>query len=157
MRLQQPPGVRSCRDGGTWKLAGDGDRASYLKMEIMSLREVMGGSDWQMLFAELEQKMRDAQGGWLTFVTDRPGRRVGDVEQIGVAPNVLELRLSATTGESDGQRRVRLYFSEPVELPGALLALKLASKYPGEMGLREQNEHARIASRRGDEHLDKLP
>lgn len=155
MRLEQPPGVRSCRDGGTWDLAqtNTDPARGYVTVELTQLKSVMPPGEYTLLTAEIVRMMEDAQAGDLDFVTNTGGRRVGDVDQMAVAPTVLELRLQTTTGTRDGERIVRLYFTEPAELPDALVALKLASKYPGELGLEEQSAHAREAAVRGDDYV----
>lgn len=77
----------------------------------------------------------------------------GDVMQMSVAPNVLEMRL-VDRHDDDGERHhVRLYFTEPDHVPEQLLALKVAWKHPGRIGLEEQNGHAREASKRADDHF----
>lgn len=113
----------------------------------------MPEGEWHLFVAELERLMRDAQSGVLDFVEQRRGQREGDVDQMMAAPTVLELRFKTTTGTQDGARKVRLYFSEPIELPDTLLALKLATKYPGEVGLSEQTQHAHQAAARGDRYV----
>lgn len=155
MRPESPPGVRSCHRGGIWEFAADAEGAVYVKAELARIVAVMAESDRDLLVAELFERMEDAQAGDLDFVKMDQGKRFGDVDQMAVSPDVLELRFSTTTGAGDGQRKVRLYFGEPEVLPHALVALKLASKYPDEAGLAEQDQHARMASVRGDRHVDR--
>ncbi|GAB3271990.1 hypothetical protein [Kineosporia babensis] len=72
-----------------------------------------------------------------------------DVTQMAVAPTILELRMSwHPGGEDERSNLVRLYFTEPADIPDCLYAALLASKAPGPMGLEEQNGHARQADYR---------
>lgn len=95
---------------------------------------------------ELKGKMLRATRGTLRY------GRGKDVEQMNVAPEVLELRLTARPGEGGQTHLIRLYFSEPDQLPDALLALCLKWKLPGPLMTAEQNNQARIAARRLDDH-----
>ncbi|UFN44511.1 hypothetical protein [Nocardioides okcheonensis] len=91
---------------------------------------------------ELRDLMREAEQGDLTY---GPGPD-GDVEQMQVAPDVLEMRLP-----NYGGLHLRLFFSEPAALPGTLVALMLFWKRPGPVGLEDQSYSAQVASRRLDE------
>lgn len=156
MRLAQPPGIRSCREGGEWEDAhSPGDpRQPYVRYEMDQFKALMPEGEYFLLAKEIVEMMKDAKAGALNFVQREPsGRRQGDVDQMAVAPTVLELRFDTTTGAQDGSRIVRLYFTEPVELPGSLVARKLASKYPDDAGLDEQSAQAREAAIRGDQHV----
>ena len=65
--------------------------------------------------------------------------------QMSVAPDVLELKLPNWTFDG-GKMQTRLYYSEPLALPGHVVALRLLTKRPGPIGLDEQNRHAVEAS-----------
>jgi hypothetical protein len=118
-------------------------------VEIGQLENALAPADGQLIRQELLVKMRRAEDGVLNYGSGAVG---GDVELMGIAPTVLELRLASRRGE-DGTLLVRMYFTEPEERDSVLLALKLAWKRPGPLGLAEQNGHARTAARRADEHL----
>jgi hypothetical protein len=150
VKLAQPPGVRSCRDGGKWDFCRNAaNGGNYVMVEIGHLENALAPADGQLIRQELLVKMRRAQDGVLDY---GPAAVGGDVELMGIAPTVLELRLSSRRGE-DGVLHIRMYFTEPEERDSVLLALKLAWKRPGPLGLEEQNGHARNAARRADEHL----
>jgi hypothetical protein len=150
VRLAQPPGVRSCRDGGKWDFCRNAaSGGNYVMVEIGKLENALAPADGQLIRQELLVKMRRAEDGVLDYGSGAVG---GDVELMGIAPTVLELRLSSRPGEY-GALLLRLYFTEPEGHERLLLALKLAWKRPGPLGLAEQNGHARTAARRADEHL----
>jgi hypothetical protein len=150
VRLAQPPGVRSCHDGGEWALCRNAaNGGNYLMSEIAQLDGVLAPADRQLIRQELGMKWQRAKDGVLTYGAASDG---GDVELMSVAPTVLELRMISRPGEH-GALLIRLYFTEPEERDSILLALKLAWKRPGPLGLEEQNGHARVAARRADEHL----
>ena len=150
MKLAQPPGVRSCRDGGKWAFCRNAaNGGNYVMVEIGNLENALAPADGQLIRQELLVKMRRAEDGALDYGSGAVG---GDVELMGIAPTVLELRLTSRRGD-DGTLHIRLYFTEPEERDGLLLALKLAWKRPGRLGLEEQNGHAQIAERRADEEF----
>lgn len=150
VKLAQPPGVRSCRDGGKWAVCRNAaNGGNYLMGEIAQLDRALAPADGQLVRQELWMKWQRAQDGVLKFGAAAEG---GDVELMSVAPTVLELRLMSRPGEC-GALLLRLYFTEPEGHERLLLALKLAWKRPGPLGLAEQNGHARTAARRADEHL----
>lgn len=90
--------------------------------------------------AEIRSKMGRAEHGKLAFGKDR------DVNQMTVAPIILELRVRKNAGTPKGDRVVRLYFCEPAHIEGMLLAAKLGWKPP--QGKKEQNEQALEAEQR---------
>lgn len=148
MRLAHPPGVRSCRDGGTWDFCRSASTGgNYVITEFERLATALAPADRELTRQELVVKLRRAEVGGLKFGTASAG---ADVTQMEVAPTVLELRLTTRRGEG-GDLLIRLYFTEPEERDRTLLALKLGWKRPGPLGLEEQNSHARSAARRADE------
>lgn len=142
--LIQPPGCRSCRDGGTWdwvRLPGGGNPFRH---EYDSFREWLPEFDRPAFEAEVLTFMRLAAQGQLTFGKKRM------VDRLSNTRDVLEIRLNDWAGARPGKRKVRLYFTEPAERDGMLLALKFAWKAPGPMALEEQDAHAREAQARYD-------
>jgi hypothetical protein len=148
VKLVQPPGDRSCRTGGGWKACRDASTgANYWMQEFSLLERTLAPSNFELLRQELHFKMRKAEAGRLNYGHDL------NVELLACAPTVLELRLSARPGEHGRTCLIRLYFTEPDVHSEMLLALKLAWKQPGPMGLEEQNGHARNAAWRADRYL----
>lgn len=111
-------------------------------VEWEALLGAMAEADRELMRQELYGLMKRAQAGDLTY------GRSEDVDKMVCVDVVLELRLDTDTGDRDGNRHVRLYFTEPEHVDGLMLALKLGAKMPGPMGLDEQNGHAREAERR---------
>lgn len=153
-RLAQPPGVRSTRrrdgtagEGGTWVPARDsaGDGGSHYAHEIARVLRGAPSIEIAVTKAELATKLRRATQGLLTFGAD------GDVDQMSVAPRVLEIRIKSVKAVGFSLH-IRLYFTEPAHEPGCLLMLLLEGKSPGRIGLEEQNDHARAADLRIDRH-----
>lgn len=102
--------------------------------------------------AELRDKMARATRGELTY-----GRGpAADVEKIAATNDVLELRLTSRSGDPGTKVLLRLFFSEPAELPGVMCALMLYWKRPGPIDLSDQTEQAKLASRRLHEHLNRV-
>lgn len=118
--------------------------------ELGKLLNGLASADRAMTRQELLTKMQRATEGRLTF--GRGGRF--DVDLMGVTQCVLEIRMTARRGEQGDTRHIRLYFTEPAAHEGVLLTLLLAWKSPGDMGHEEQNQHARLAQRRADDHHD---
>lgn len=149
MRLATPVGARSCGSGGHWEWSRAGNGRAHVLHEFESLRRcIVSDVERNALFAELHDRMERAEQGLLQLDSGSGG----DVMQMAVAPIVLEIRLP-DRHDGDGQRRhVRLYFTEADHVPVELLALKLAWKHPGAIGLEEQNEHALEAKMRAETH-----
>lgn len=152
MRLDQPPGCRSCMQsdpddllpprpgsGGDWVFACDGEASEYITQDMASLGYLSFRSR-QMLGNELTQKLKQANVGRLVY-----GHHA-DVEWMKRSANILEIRLSGYAGlpGEDGDPKlfqVRLYFTEPAEAPGYFILLGLRAKIPGEVGVAEQEQH----------------
>jgi hypothetical protein len=116
--------------------------------ELAHLQSVLVPQAALMLRQELKDKMRRAMDGQLKYGPRRIG---GDVEHMLVTRDVLELRLNAYPGD-DGTHVVRLYFSEPEELPSEMVTLYLTWKIPGPTVKEEQDAQAVMASKRLQEH-----
>lgn len=139
VRIAVPPGVRACGDQGVhpWVWA----------------RDVAGGAPFMQDLAFLHTRFpsAEAKATYLEVVRERmalaeAGRLPWDlVTQMQIAPDVLEIRLPDWTF-SGGMMHVRLYFSEPWDLPGNLVALRLKTKRPGPLGLEDQDAIALQAS-----------
>jgi hypothetical protein len=142
IQLAEPPGVRSCNQGGAWDACrGPGGRnTNYWMAEYEAMRRLCSEADGRLVKAELRTKMRRAELGGLVFGKDR------DVNRMNVSPIVLEIRVRKNIGTDDGDRVIRLYFSEPANVDGLLLASKLGHKHP--LGKAEQDEHAIEAGNR---------
>jgi len=84
-----------------------------------------------LLKHELHHLMRSAAAGTLKFGAAAEG---GQVDQMSVAPLILEIRLSTRPGDEGVEQIVRLYFTEPDHAPRCLLAAKVAGKRPGPLG-----------------------
>lgn len=145
MALAQPPGVRSCRDGGTWDWVRVNNGVNPVLTEIESFCRGLARADAAAWKAEVAFFMEEATLGHWAFGHDRT------VAFMARSRDVLELRLNDWSGGLPGKRHVRLYFTEPAGHPGLLLALKLAWKVPGPIGVEQQNEHIDEAQRRYDE------
>ncbi|WP_455135260.1 hypothetical protein [Schaalia cardiffensis] len=150
-RLTQPPGIRSCKNGGTWEHAKPYlDGKPYI---IDSLRKIrarlnMTDADWALLVAELNHLLKRAEVGNLNFDDTQ---RKGVVCQTGRHPDILEARLSRSLGVGEDHRLLRLYFTEPDLRPEMLLSLNLRDKDEGEGGLTEQDQHIDEAQHRFDQ------
>lgn len=122
-------------------------------LELEALLAHCSEINQRLLRRELLELMRSAEQGQLTFGTAAEGA----VGQMEVAPMILELRLTSRPGDEGVDQIVRLYFSEPEELRRCLLAVKLAAKRPGPLGLEEQNGHALEAAARLHRFFTPLP
>ena len=139
-------GARSCRCGGYWKNAVDNRGRPYLTKEMSELRaRNISEDEWQMLLAEVQQLLRDAEAGRLNFDTTYSK---GIVCKAQSAHDVLEARLELTVNLDGEQRHLRLYFTEPDDEDRLLLSLSFRHKRDGMIGLEEQNEHIAEAQRR---------
>lgn len=152
--LAQPPGVRSCRaedgsvgEGGAWTSCRMPNGGQDFTHQVDRLTAGMARVERDMTLAELDELMRLAEQGRLTF--DRGDG--GLVCQMRVAEEVLELRLT-TRRIGKKVRHVRLYFTEPAAAPRSLLALTITGKPAGQVGLVQQDKDARYAARRFSEH-----
>lgn len=132
--LEQPPGNRSCKTGGTWeKCHVSPDWSAGLEaVKVMSRSD----DDFRLLKREIDRFMKAAQRGDLVYGKD------ADVYRMATASLILELRFDRRVEYPDGRRAVRLYFSEPDLEPGVLLAVKIGAKPTTVGGLDLQNEHA---------------
>ena len=66
-------GARSCRCGGYWKNAVDNRGRPYLTKEMSELRaRNISEDEWQMLLAEVQQLLRDAEAGRLNYDNSYP-------------------------------------------------------------------------------------
>lgn len=155
VRLADPPGVRSCRDGGSWEMGRDRLGGQCFLADLDRLRAAMPESAGVSWAQDIHTKMKRAERGECTFGPTQQD----DVDQMACAPIVLELRLVDYFGvdpdDPDGEphrRHTRLYFTEPADEPDQLLLLGLMSKCPGPVGLGEQNVHACRARDRAHEH-----
>lgn len=153
MRLAKPPGVRSCKEGGKWELCRDSRGALHLMTEVASLEVALGPHIQSVVKAELYQKMKRAEAGALLYGSGPEF----DVEHMAATADVLELRLLDRTGEVGAEEaeetfHLRLFFSEPDEVPKTLAGLGLLWKRPGPVGLDDQTLAAQTASRRLHEH-----
>ncbi|PHP51807.1 hypothetical protein BW737_014105 [Actinomyces ruminis] len=144
-------GVRSCHQGGRREFARDERGVAYVLTEMKALRACISKGEWEELLADLEDLIRAAESGELTFdstytkgVVCHAGGKVAGVE------DVLEARIARTFNLDGRRRHLRLYFTEPSDFAGMLLLLGLQHKGDGELGLEEQNEHIREAQRRFD-------
>lgn len=150
MRLAEPPGVRSCRDGGEWTWCRASGGRPHVLLEVEELKKrIKTDVERNAMVAELADRMRLAEQGDLKYDEGEGG----DVVQMEVAKRVLEVRLPDRHDEDGERHHVRMYFTEPAHVDRQLLALKLAWKHPGEIGLEEQNQHAIEASNRADNHF----
>ena len=113
----------------------------------MSELRACGISDheWQMLLAEVQQLLQDAEAGRLNFDTTYTK---GVVCKAQSAHDVLEARLELTINLDGEQRHLRLYFSEPDDEDRLLLSLSFRHKRGGRSGLEEQDLHIAEAQER---------
>lgn len=152
--LAQPPGVRSCRDegghqgeGGEWTFCRKPNGGQDFTHMVDALTAGIAQADTDLILAELNEFMRLAEQGRLTF--DRGDG--GLVCRMRVAEDVLELRVT-THRVGKKVRHVRLYFTEPAADVGSLLAITVTGKPAGQVGLVQQDRDARFAARRFGEH-----
>lgn len=153
MRLATPVAVRSTKIGGTWEYCPHPrTRQPYFTAELGLLRTRLADVDRFLLAEELNRLLGCAERGECTYGHDREC----DVEQMVTQRNVLELRFDrrASVSKREGTIEVRLYFTEPVELPDTLLELLFAWKHPGPHSTAQQNQHAKKASDRARMHVD---
>lgn len=152
MKLEKPPGHRSCGVGGAWDYARHPrTRDEFFQTELGQLGSKVSPADKHLLAEELDLKFEKAELGACSF-----GRGSQyDVDQMTVEPTVLELRLTrrASVQRREGNLEIRVYFTEPIELPGVLLELVLAWKIPGPAMRQDQNKHATRAAKRAQDHL----
>lgn len=139
-------GARSCRCGGYWKHAADSCGRPYLTKEMSKLRACgISEDEWQMLLAEVDKLIHDAESGRLNFDTTYSK---GVVCKAQSAHDVLEARLELTVNLDGEQHHLRLYFSEPDDEDRLLLSLSFRHKRGGKSGLKEQDEHIAEAQER---------
>lgn len=142
--IQQPPGIRATSLGGKWTFCRGNGGANYVMNDFASFEQRLGPHVLAVVRQELFYKMRQAELGKLTY---GPGPE-HDVQQMTVAQDVLELRLSDRSGDESNLLHLRFFFSEPLHRPGLLVGLGLLWKRPGPAGLEEQNDAAKVASLR---------
>lgn len=160
MKLASPPGVRttlradgSPGDGGTWQFADRNDRHSA-KEDVHALFDQLAPSDRALLMKEMEKRLGLGEAGRLLYGETLDD---GQVCQMHCVTNVLELRFddqNCFNFELDDYepRKIRIYFSEPDRHLGSLIILSMKHKAPGPIGLDEQDEHARTASKLATDH-----
>jgi hypothetical protein len=158
VRLAEPPGVRSCRDGGKWEMGRDRSGNQRFVGDLDRLKASMPESARANWLQDIHTRMKRAERGQCTFGPTSSH----DVDQMACAPIVLELRMSDYFGRNpedpDGdphERHTRLYFTEPEHSSGQLLLLGVMSKCPGPVGLEEQNKAAVQAKNRAFEHFER--
>ena len=139
-------GARSCRCGGYWKHAADIRERPYLTKEMSELRACgISEDEWQMLLAEVDKLIRDAESGRLNYDSSYSKGVVCKAQSVH---DVLEARLELTVNLDGEQRHLRLYFSEPDDEDRLLLSLSFRHKRGGIIGLEEQDEHIAEAQER---------
>lgn len=139
-------GARSCCCGGYWKNAVDNQGRPYLTKGMSELRACgISDHEWQILLAEVQQLLQDAEAGRLNFDTTYTK---GVVCKAQSAHDVLEARLELTINLDGEQRHLRLYFSEPDDEDRLLLSLSFRHKRGGRSGLEEQDLHIAEAQER---------
>lgn len=137
--IEMPPGQRACGGTGSnnWTWACDERGVKPFLNDLESLKRRFPSDESRALFIEhLRQQMSLALRGKLPWEY---------VMQMAVAPDVLEIRMQ-DWWFSGGKMHVRLYYTEPRDVPGTLVALRLLCKRPGPIGLEDQDSHARSAS-----------
>lgn len=139
VRIAVPPGSRSCGGGGPslWAWARDSAGSAPFINDTNTLRGRFPSKESEATYMEMvRERMKLAAAGALPW----------DLSvQMQSAPDVLEIKMPDWTF-SGGPMHVRLYYSEPWDLPGALVALRLKTKRPGPIGLTEQDRAAQEAS-----------
>lgn len=140
VRIDIPPGNRACNSVGPhpWVLAVDEDGTKPFSADLVDLKRRFPSDEARVAYMEMvRERMELASSGSLSPEF---------VDQLQIAPDVLEIRLPDWTF-SGGKMHVRLYYCEPFDLPGHLVALRLKTKRPGPIGLDDQNAIAVEASR----------
>lgn len=161
MKLAKPPGIRSTFQapdvpgmGGSWQSGKLKNGGTSVHVSFDRLLRDMTKNEVALLRSELGDSMRLAERGTLVYGQTRSE---GDVCQMGCAPTVLELRLDDyehfdMATEAYMPRKFRAYYSEPEAIPGEFVLLSIHAKIPGELGLREQDEHAKDAAKLSFDH-----
>lgn len=138
VRIDVPPGVRCCDGkGGEWLYA----------------RGTSGAAPWMDDVERLKRAFPsdEARTGAIQTIAELMGMATtgtvpGDlVTLMRCAPDVMEIKLP-DWWFSGGKMQTRLYFSEPWDLPGHLVALRLRFKRPVPLGVEDQTGHALEAS-----------
>lgn len=140
MRLAQPPGVRSTRDGAAEWVTPEAARSDPGVREVLASLPQAVKND---LRAQISRKRDRALKGELSFCTCGPAARgcSHDVRHSSSRPLLLELRWRNVVDEAGATVAARLYFTEPDEFD-ELTYLVFRAKYPDAEGWREtQNEH----------------
>lgn len=139
MKLAQPPGVRSCRDGAERWVTPEAADSRAVREAVQSLPPAVR-ADFR---AQVLEKRNQALAGQLSFCTCGPADRgcPHDVKQMLRREQVLELRWKNVVDDEGRELQARLYFTEP-ENPDVLVFLAFRPKYPADAGWREQqNQH----------------
>lgn len=142
--VETPPNLRSCKKGGRWELCPYPNKDSDLHtIETM----IDNKHQFLLLQRTLQRMLRAAESGTLIYGKNE------DVYAMRVQPAILELRLSRRVQYPDGAYNIRLYFSEPLSLPEAMVAARLRAKPASQAGLMMQNEHVRESYLRIKQYL----
>lgn len=139
IRIASPPGSRSCGGigGSEWIYARGTTGATPFIADLEFLKSRFPSGESRSLFMNhLRDLMRLAMQGALPWDM---------VVQMKIAPDVLELKLPDWHFDG-GKMHVRLYFTEPHDLPANLVGLRLLTKRPGPIGLPDQDAAATSAS-----------
>lgn len=158
LKLAQPPGIRST--GGLhhpYQVAATG--SAKLPDFLCDLNEFCAHYSIEefnrTIRADLYATVAKALEGTLTYECEMQGAGSGTVCKIASQQGVLEARLEGTA--SAGKRlHVRLFFSEPESVDGLILLLGTLLKEDYPIGKPQQNQHAGVCQRRGDDWLTNL-
>lgn len=146
VKLAEPHGVRSCKEGGQWEQCRE---SATFAAEQAAIKQVSRSEmDFRLLRREIASRMAAAMEGRLIF-----GDRA-DVSKTRRSDYVLELRFDQRLQYPNEVRAVRLYFSEPDVLPQTMLIAKLAAKPASREGLDMQDDHIDEADLRVRKHFD---
>lgn len=137
--IEMPACTRACGEQGsnTWITARATDGTQAFVGDLEQLKRRLPSEESQADYLEhVRERMSLAQEGSLPW---------DFADQMQIAPDVLEIKMPDWMF-SGGVMQGRLYYSEPRELPGYLVALRFRFKRPGPIGLQEQDGHATEAS-----------
>lgn len=151
VEIDQPPGARSCwisegvtGTGGEWDIARDHKGRRPFITQREQLLAKLPSEEMRLLFqTQVQDKLDSATKGECCY---GPGE-ANDVELMHSTQDVLELRLGKWRFADNKKMAIRIFFSEPVALPGTLLLLHLFWKVPAKVSKEEQTEAAKQASR----------
>lgn len=155
--LARPRGTRSCANDVNreapsevfeWVSVEDFDQKAYAEAMKDDFHSRFSNSARATAWARFTDKLERATKGDLRFGS---GNRK-DVDYMRCTSDVLELKWSNLPPDSEEQGMwLRLYFSEPVGLPGTLLRLNLQLKYKNSP--TEQDADALCAQQRLEKHF----